>query len=166
MSTPALAPSQLCDREAGFNQLVQHWGKARIDAPLQLIARYDEAGKQLVTIGTTLQTLFTALFFTGNLKGAMSGTPVMLISGSLGLVILLAGLAVCWVHVDTQVLAAFQLFKGSDLTDKAVWDALRSWCEHLHHTVKIKRLFLILAKLFLIGGFGFLLFALSHTMRT
>jgi len=164
MSTPTLAPSGLCDQKTIFNELMQHWGKARIDAPLQLTARYDEAGKQLVTIGTALQTLFTALFFTGHLKSVISATPAVLISGSLGLVILLAGLAVCWVHVDTEVLGAFELFKRSDLNDAVIWAALRDWCKQLRDTVNIKRRFLIFAKLFLIAGFGFLLFTLYRAM--
>jgi hypothetical protein len=164
MSTPTLAPAAFCDKETAFNQLIQYWGKARIDAPLQLVARYDEAGKQLVTIGTALQTLFTALFFTGHLRSVIAATPAILISGSLGLVILLAGLAVCWVHVDTEVLSTFALFKQPDLNDAAIWNALSAWCEQLGDTVKAKRRFLILAKVFLIGGFGFLLVTLYRAM--
>jgi hypothetical protein len=164
-STETRLALELPDRTATLNQLVQHWAKSRIDTPLQLLARYDEAGKQLVTIGTALQTLFTGLYFAGKL-GTMSGTPAILIAGLLGLVVLLAGLAVCYVQLDTQILPAFELFKKCDLADDALWNALGDWCDKLHHSIQRKRRYLIFAKTCLIAGFAFLFYALSNAMHT
>jgi len=49
-----------------FEAVFQHWGKARIDTSLQLITRFDDAAKQLIAIGGTLQGLLIAVFAFSN----------------------------------------------------------------------------------------------------
>jgi hypothetical protein len=45
MTLPAPDKNQQC-----LESIIEHWVDARIDAPIQIIAKYDEAAKQLITI--------------------------------------------------------------------------------------------------------------------
>lgn len=45
-----------------FTSLIDHWAKARIDGPVQTIARYDDAAKQIITLGGVLQSLLVAAY--------------------------------------------------------------------------------------------------------
>lgn len=51
-----------------FEAILQHWAKARIDGPMQVVARFDEAAKQLITVGGLLQGLFFAVVALGGVK--------------------------------------------------------------------------------------------------
>ena len=42
---------------ASFEAIIEHWSKSRIDSAVAAIARYDEAAKQLITLGGVLLIL-------------------------------------------------------------------------------------------------------------
>jgi hypothetical protein len=50
MTSPTPDKNQQC-----LESIIEHWVDARIDAPVQIIAKYDEAAKQLITVGGFLQ---------------------------------------------------------------------------------------------------------------
>jgi hypothetical protein len=66
-SRPADAPGSLQSKPS-FEAVVQHWAKARIDGPMQVIARFDEAAKQLIATGSLLQGVFFAVVALGKWK--------------------------------------------------------------------------------------------------
>jgi len=43
-----------------FNSFIKHWAEARIDGPMQAIARYDDVAKLMTTIGGFLQAVLAA----------------------------------------------------------------------------------------------------------
>lgn len=45
-----------------LESIIEHWVDARIDAPREIIAKYDEAAKQLITIGGFLQGGLVAVY--------------------------------------------------------------------------------------------------------
>jgi hypothetical protein len=49
-SKETISPSSESD-DGIFHALLQHWAIARIDTPLDVIARFDEAAKQLIAVG-------------------------------------------------------------------------------------------------------------------
>lgn len=148
-----------------FNLLVQHWAQARIDAPIDVIAWLDDAGKQLVTVGAVLQGLYVALFATNLFKGQISGKPVIMMSVSLGLVMVFAALAVCAVQVKFDVATTFDLFNGGqDSPDGKLMDAIHQWCCSVRNTVKYKRRLLATAKVFLCLNFLASVYVLSRLM--
>lgn len=174
MSTaPKMSPVGWSPDETTFKVLVEHWGKARVEVPLQLVARFDEAGKQLVTIGSTLQTLYIALFITSTrTMSQISATTEVAISICLWLVIVLAGLAVCSVQVDANAIKTFKLFGGVGGDDKGcgsardqLWHELDKWCKGARRTVWLKRGLLTLAKISLIVALGILLWVLPSAIR-
>ena len=58
-----------------FRALLQHWAIARIDTPLDVIARFDEAAKQLIAVGGIIQAAYVAGFLFGSLKEALPLPP-------------------------------------------------------------------------------------------
>jgi hypothetical protein len=52
--------------KAAFETILEHWAKARIDGPMQVVARFDEAAEQLITLGGIFQGVsFTVVTFGG-----------------------------------------------------------------------------------------------------
>src|SRR5690349_17017928 len=85
-----------------FDTVVEHWAKSRLDVPLQVITRFDDAAKQLITIGSVLQALYIAAFTFGNFKQQM---PLWLIAGlfiPLILLIFCAAQAICVVPIKKE----------------------------------------------------------------
>ena len=138
---------------------------------LMPVARFDEAGKQLITIGSTLQTLYIALFITTHVMDRVSRTSKVSISVCLWLVIVLAGFAVCSVQVDTEVLSTFNLFAKLGRSNSVDYSAdgelrraLNKWCTKLRRTVLFKRVLLIFAKISLVGALGIVMWVLSNAI--
>ena len=47
---------------ACYASIVEHWAKARIEGPMQVVARYDESAKQLVTLGGLFPAILVAAY--------------------------------------------------------------------------------------------------------
>jgi hypothetical protein len=58
----------LISSESGFQELLQHWGQARVDTPLHLIGRFDEADRQLIAVGAFIQAAIVAAFGFGSAR--------------------------------------------------------------------------------------------------
>ena len=64
--TKLAMPSPSSESDDGiFRALLQHWAIARIDTPLDVIARFDEAAKQLIAVGGIIQAAYVAGFAFG-----------------------------------------------------------------------------------------------------
>ena len=88
--------------QATFEAVVQHWAKARIDTPMQIIAKFDDAAKQLITIGSTLQGLYIAVFTFGDTKGEIPIYLLASLSVPLVLLIACAAQAICAVPLKEK----------------------------------------------------------------
>lgn len=55
----ALTPD---NHEQCLKSIIKHWAEARIDGPMQALARYDDAAKHLITIGGFLQGGLIAVY--------------------------------------------------------------------------------------------------------
>src|SRR5687767_8426503 len=107
-----------------FDAVVDHWAKSRLDVPLQVVARFDDAAKQLITIGSLLQALYIAAFTFGNLKQQV---PVWLLASlfiPLVLLIAFAAQAICVVPVKKEAFETYSLFKASGLSDEELTKAM------------------------------------------
>jgi hypothetical protein len=151
-----------------FEAVVQHWAKARIDGPMQVIARFDEAAKQLIATGGLLQGLFFAVVAIGKWKNDF---PFALwIVGAFFLPLLAmvfcAAKVICTVPLKMEAIDTYLLMQrasnpsgvsGEDLTD-----AMRRWCRTVDRIAVVKHRWLFAANLlFLVSSLVTLAMLLS-----
>jgi hypothetical protein len=118
-----------------FKALMEHWAKARIDGPMQAVARYDDASKQLVTIGGLMQgVLIAAYSLIDKPQGALMSTwqLVLVIMFIVCLVLFfICAAGVCWTQpkMDASEVEGFLLRTLNDcFTEKDLSGVVRSWC--------------------------------------
>jgi hypothetical protein len=108
------------EQEAMIKAAADHWRKVGNEAPVQALARVEEAAKQLVTLNGALQGLYLAVFAFSDLQERIMGwlvlpfvLPVMLWLGSL--------------YCATRVFVP-QVRPGADLDDVSVdaWLKIRN----------------------------------------
>ena len=142
-----------------FDTVVDHWAKSRLDVPLQVIARFDDAAKQLITIGSILQALYIAAFTFGNLKQLVPLWLLALLFIPLILLIVCAAQAICVVPVKKEAFDTYSLFKShSGLSDEELTSAVDKWCQTIdgfaddkHRWLKWAKFFLVLNSLVSLG---------------
>lgn len=143
--------TQIC-----FNSFIEHWAKARIDGPMQAIARYDDVAKLLITIGGFLQTVLVAIYSFMVKELYASNTPVNVFwMKTVSVVIFLSLLlfficaaAVCFPQPSIQAKEILKYKGNEDLTED-----IERWCKNINHTINIKRRLLISATFFFIMSF-------------
>lgn len=145
-----------------FDTVIDHWAKSRLDVPMQVIARFDDAAKQLITLGSVLQGLYIAVFAFGNLKQATPLWLIALLFVPLILLIFCAAQAICVVPVKKEAFDTYSLFKShSELSDEELTSAVDKWCQTIDGYADEKHRWLKAAKVFLvlnsIVSLGFLL---------
>src|SRR5215468_595379 len=82
------------DEEKILEGMTEHWRKVWNEAPVQALARVEDAARQMIVITTSLQGLYVAIFAFSAIR-----TQVMATSGGiLGILILLLFFTpvVCW----------------------------------------------------------------------
>ena len=125
------------DSQSTFDAVVQQWAKERIAIPMQVIARFDDAAKQLITIGSSLQGLYIAVFTFGGLKGH---TPfILLASLSVPLLLLIscAAQAICTVPLKKEAFDTYLLFKAKrNLSDEELTSAFDKWCQSVRRNCR------------------------------
>lgn len=151
--------------EATLESLVQEWAKARIGMPMQVINRFDDAAKQLITIGSTLQGLYIALFVVGGVKTHMPGIWLGFLSASLGLMIFFAAQAICAVPQKMEAFGAYELFRTiPGPSDQKLTDALSTWCREVESIAKHKHRWLLAAKYSLFANSVLSFYVLSKVL--
>jgi hypothetical protein len=140
-----------------FNTLMEHWAKARIDGPMQAVARFDDAAKQLVTIGGLMQGLLVAAYsLMDKQPGILTqprGLQPVLVWSFLAFLILffVCAAGVCWsqpkmdaveIH-DFLLKTLTQCFTEEDLSG-----IVGSWCIDIDKIRKRKRRWLTGASIF------------------
>ena len=133
--------------ENTFEIAVQQWAKSRIDSPMQIISRFDDAGKQLITIGSTLQGLYVAVFTLGKAQHEVPVAWLAALSVSLGLVVFCAAQAICTVPLKMEAIGTYRLFKNRpNLADSELTDAIEKWCRDVDAIAARKHKWLVCAK--------------------
>lgn len=146
-----------------FDALLQHWAIARIDSPLDLITRFDEAAKQLIAVGGIIQAAYVAGFAFGSLKEALPPWGVILLFAPLISMIFCAAKVICLVPKKLEAFSTYELFKQmrSGVEDAAVDLAMNEWCKGVDSLAKSKRLWLHAANLSFVFAFAITLAILA-----
>jgi hypothetical protein len=82
------------EEEKILEEMTQHWRKVWNEAPVEAIARVEDAAKQMIVVTTGLQGLYIALFVFSSIRAQVAA----LAGGMLGVLILLLFFTpvVCW----------------------------------------------------------------------
>lgn len=134
---------------------VQHWAKSRIDQPREVMARHDEAAKQLIAASTFLQAAYLAVFTFGDLKGHVPLWLLVLMFVPLLSVVVCAATVICAVSTDLNVYRALDLLRQSEPATgrSAAIDAeIKRWCEDIDRIASKKTRWLHFGNLSLIGA--------------
>ncbi|MBV8545204.1 MAG: hypothetical protein JO093_13940 [Acidobacteria bacterium] len=136
------ASSSATDSYSATETFVQTWIKARIDEPREIMARYDDAARQLIAVSALLQGVYLAVFSFGSLKGSI---PTWLLVPSfvpLLAVVFCAATVLCSVPKDFNVHRIFKLLRGCDssiaLAD-SISESIKAWCESIDAIAGKKR---------------------------
>jgi hypothetical protein len=149
-----------------FKTFVEHWAKSRLDVPMQVISRFDDAAKQLITIGSILQGLYIAAFTFGNLKHQVPTWLLCVLFAPLILLIFCAAQAICVVPLKKEAFDTYALFKSeAGLTDEELTSAMHKWCQNIDKIADRKHLWLRFAKYFLVINSAITLLVLLFLMR-
>src|SRR2546423_10476637 len=142
------------DNGPAFKTIVEHWAKARIDVPMQILARFDDAAKQLITLGSLLQGLYVAVFTFGSIGSTKQQVPVwmmLLLFTPLILLILCAAQAICVMPLKKEAFDTYDLFKnGAGISERELTRAVDQWCQSVDGIAEKKLWWLRGAKLFLV----------------
>ena len=153
MSSPVTRGRELGGEQAEMlKEAARHWREVRNDAPVQAVARIEDAAKQLVTLNSALASLYFAVFALGNLKDKVT-------SGLSWLFLLPVALWLASLFYATLVFVP-RARTGADLDDESVtaWQALRT--VYLD-TRDSKLRWLHLSHRWLLGSFGAMLVLLA-----
>jgi hypothetical protein len=136
---------------------MEHWAKARIDGPMQAVARYDEVSKQMATIGSLLLgllvTAYTAMGRPAELTSHVSGWRAGLVYSFLISLFLFFGctIAVCrWQpKMDAGGVHTFLIRSLTDcFTELELAEFVRAWCLDIDGIRKKKKRWLTAACVF------------------
>lgn len=138
-----------------FRSLIEHWAKARIEGPMQAIARYDEACKQLVTIGSLMQGLLVAAYSL-MVRQQADAAAAFIFSQRLLIYSFLASLfcffvctvVVCWMQprMDASSVHKFLVkAMGECFTEKDLSEMVGNWCQDIDGIRRKKKWWLTFA---------------------
>ena len=94
MTSPVQGQQFDPDEEKLLQETAEHWRKVWNEAPVQAIARVEDAAKQLIVVTTGLQGLYVAIFAFSNIREQVMAT----LGGIAGWLVLLLFFTplVCW----------------------------------------------------------------------
>jgi hypothetical protein len=163
-----MAVSQLINPKEHTDEVlvtvIQHWAKARIDSPLHLIARLDDAAKQVITVTGLLQGALIAVAKINNqpLTPYAVGAAIALL-----LALLCSATVVCLPPHDMW---AHQLYRDLKCArdDMSLEDQLdgrfKDWCEQVGDAAKRKRVGLTMAMILLTIGLALAVVCLTSSL--
>jgi len=134
---------------------IQHWTKARIDEPREIMARYDDASRQLIAVSGLLQGVYLAVFSFGNLKDSLPKVALIPLFLPLLSVVLCSATVLCSVPRDFNVHRIFQLLRSGDgalNVPDVISGSIKEWCEDIDAIAGKKRRWLHLANLSFIAA--------------
>ena len=94
MTTPVQGQQFDPGEEKILEGMAEHWRKVWNEAPVQALARVEDAAKQMIVVTTSLQGLYVAIFVFSTIRAQVMAAP----GGVLGVFILLLFFTpvVCW----------------------------------------------------------------------
>lgn len=136
--------------EAGFEALLQHWAAARIDSPLHVIGRFDDAARQLIAVGAFIQGAYVAAFGFGNLRSSLPNWCIFSLFLPLLAMIFCAARVICLVPLRLEALETYGLLKQMRVgLDEAELDStMDQWCRNVDALAGAKRRWLHGANIF------------------
>jgi hypothetical protein len=146
------------ESKQSFEAVIQHWAKARIDGPMQVIGRFDEAAKQLIATGGLLQGLFFAVVALGEWKEKL---PFPLWIVPLFFLPLLAqafcaAKVICTVPLQMEAIDTYKLMQRAGnpagVSNDDLTQAMMRWCETVDRIALIKHRWLLAANLLFLGS--------------
>lgn len=157
--TPTVAPDRKTEQvspPAGqvLSTMVDHWVKSRVDTPVQVVGRLDDAAKQLLVVAGILQGILIAI-----VKLHPDGSSIELTEYSIPAMVALVGtaffamltLCVQSGYLDTEPLyRAFRQSPGEAGALSVVDLAIKRWCDSHVRVRYWKRLLLGLAMISLV----------------
>ena len=150
-------PSTQFESKQSFETVVQHWAKARIDGPMQVIARFDEAAKQLIATGGLLQGLFFAVVALGewtNFPFPLWIVPMFFLP--LLALVFCAAKVICTVPLKMEAIDTYMLMmRASDpvgVSTQDLTDAVKRWCFTIDHIALVKHRWLFAANLLFLAS--------------
>jgi hypothetical protein len=136
-----------------FEAILEHWARARIDTPLLVVARFDDAAKQLITIGGTLQALFIAVFALSNAAPRIPPWGILIIVPLLLTFIFCAARVICTLPPEMEAMGAYALFKkigDSGVSEVELKAAVDKWCIGIENLARTKHKWLFAANVLFI----------------
>lgn len=156
-----------------LTSIIEHWVEARIDGPMQALARYDDAAKQLITIGGFLQGGLIAVYSAlGRQQGLLMNkwqiAGLLVFEGSLIGFLSFAAWA-CSLQPEMQAKRVSALLKQAleqCISETYLINEVEAWCWDVESKVKSKELRMAVAKtLFILCTFTMSLLLLLPLMR-
>jgi len=141
-----------------FDAVVQHWAKARIDGPMQVIARFDDAAKQLIATGGLLQGLFFAVVALGKWKNDFPFSMWFVVAFFLPLLAMVfcAAKVICTVPLKMEAIDTYLLMQRagspSGVNGEELTDAMRRWCFTVDRIALVKHRWLLAANLLFLAS--------------
>lgn len=140
MTVTSLVAPELVRDPAATNQFIQRWMQARIDEPREVMARQDDAARQLIFVSGLLQSAYVAVFTFGDLKRSVSPWLLLPLFASLLSVVYCAAKVLCTVLQDFNVHGALTLVRNAaDGMDARLDAAVKHWCENVDRVATMKR---------------------------
>jgi hypothetical protein len=136
-----------------LTSIIEHWVKARIDGPMQALARYDDAAKQLITIGGFLQGGLIAVYSAlGRQQGSLMNRWQM--GGLLSFEICLIGFLSfsawsCSLQPEMQAKRISSLLKQAleqCISETYLVGEVEAWCWDVESKVKSKKFRMAVSK--------------------
>ena len=143
---------QVPQNEVCLSTFLTHWAKAQIDAPMQIVARYDDVAKLLITIGGFLLGVmansYSALLRDRSLIDVVQAKVKSQAVFVAMLIFFLSAALVCFWQPKMQATKILQV-----RNDKEIEQHIFDWCKSLRRTILWKRAFLGIATFAFIVSF-------------
>ena len=139
--------SPFFNNDPTFGNIIEHWGKGRLEIPMQILARFDDAAKQLIILSTLLQGVYISVFTAGKLTQFWQLAGLALLFFNLLLLIFFAAQAVCTVALKKEAFGTYELFKKMPhITEEELDKAVDAWCQEIDSIADKKHWWLTRAK--------------------
>lgn len=140
-----------------LNSIIEHWAEARLDGPMQALARYDDAAKHLITIGGFLQGGLIAIYSVLDKEGRLFANRwqiLFVISFELCLVVFMSLAAwACSLQPEMQAKGISDLLTKAlkqCLTETDLTEKVSGWCMDVENKIRRKKRLMLFAKIFYI----------------
>jgi len=137
----------------------KHWSEAQIDSPMQIVARYDDVAKLLITIGGFALAALAAMV--RELSGVMSSRTRMASAIAFGSMLVFFVCAALTCYWSPKMWAAEIL---NCPNDQALQCFMKQWCENISRVIKIKKVLIGLATGFFILSFLLMMLILMRLL--